>query len=267
MKVDRNPNVRGGEDSGQQCGGQRVDRLLDLVGDPAEALVATTPRVVEVVRGQRAAPCRAASAAATRAVPRAYTASGVASTGGSPAASTAASSRPNSPSTKVRAAASGRSATTYSCWSAVAVRTRSAASIRSDRSLRAANPSTSPPRDTTCRAAGGFISSPACQPPVPALWLCSSSSERVGSAPSRPSRSRTASTSSRSAIGERQMLPMHTCRTVNGGTQTPRSSRMSGTTSRSFSNGTAPWRSTPGTSPVRSTMVLGTGAGAGPASR
>ncbi len=167
----------------------------------------------------------------------------------------------------MRAAASGRNATTYSCWSAVAVSTRSAASIRSERSRRAANPSVSPPREITWRAAGGFISSPACQPPVPALWLCTSASDPAGSTSRRASRSRTASSSSRSAIGDRQMLPMQTCRTVKGGTQTPRSSRMSGTTSRSFASVTAPSRSTRGTSPVRSTIVLGTGSTAGPASR
>ena len=42
---------------------------------------------------------------------------------------------------------------------------------------------------------------------------------RAGADRQPASRCRTASASSRSAIGDRQMLPMQTCRTVNGGTQ------------------------------------------------
>ena len=244
-----------------------MHRLLDLVGHPAEALVTPAPRVVQVVGVQRGRPRRAASTAATRATPRSYTASGVGLAGGRAAASTAASSRPNSPSTKVRPAASGRSATTYSCWSAVAVRTRSAASIRSDRSLRAANPSTSPPRRQHLPG-GGRVH---LLPRVPAAGAGAVGVQQrvrpAGSTPSRASRSRTASTNSRSAIGDRQMLPMQTCRTVNGGTQAPRLVEDVRRHLAQLVQAIAPTRSTRGTSPVRSTIVLGTGSGHGPASR
>ena len=89
-------------------------------------------------------------------------------------------------------------------------------------SARGGSPDGSPPRARTWRAAGGFISSPSCQPPVPALWLSTRASVSGAAVPAgtRVNRCPTARASSRSAIGDRQMLPMHTCRTVNGGTVT-----------------------------------------------
>ena len=216
--------------------------------------------------GSAAAPCRAASTAATRATPRAYTASGVASAGGSAAAST----RGQQPAELAQheGARRGVRAQRHHVLLLVGgggedqvgrvdvLRAQLAGGEARRRRRRAAR---------TCRAAGGFISSPACQPPVPALWLCSSSSEPAGSPePGQPlphARAR----SSRSAIGERQMLPMQTCRTVNGGTQTPRLVEdVRHHVAQLLQRDRAQPRSTRGTSPVRSTIVLGTGSGHGP---
>ena len=255
--------------SGQQRAGQRVDRLLDLVGDPAEALVAATPRVVQVVGRAAARRPAGASCGRRRPGPRPGRTPppGSASAGGSAAASTAASSRPNSPSTKVRAAASGRSATTYSCWSAVAVRTRSAASMWSERSLRAANPS-------DVAAAGVHLPGrrrvhllarvPAAGAGAVAVHQLLGPG-RVLRAPGQPLPDR----QGEQPLGHRRAADVAHADVQDGERRhsDPRPSTMSGTTSRSFSSGIAPARSTRGTSPVRSTIVLGTGSGQGPASR
>ena len=94
--------------------------------------------------------------------------------------------------------------------SPVAVRMRSEYSMRSPLSRRAANRSGSPPRERTCRAAPASICAPTCQPPVPAPCTSSRSPTRS------PTCERAASTSSRSAIGDRQMLPMQTISTLKG---------------------------------------------------
>ncbi len=74
---------------------------------------------------------------------------------------------------------------------------------------RARKPSTSPPRASTCLAALAVHRLAL----VPAAGAGAVDQQLVV-APDGQSR---AAASSRSAIGERQMLPMHTCRTVNGG--------------------------------------------------
>ena len=220
------PAERGhGRGSGSRRRASGTHGLLDLVGDPAEVWSPRPHGSSRSSAGSGSAPRRAASAAATSATPRAYTASGVRSPRGSalgvdgrPAAGR---TRPARTCARRRRGAAPPRTPAGRRWRSARGRRRrcapSAACARRTRRGRRRGP-------RTCRAAGGFISSPACQPPVPALWLCTSSRRR-GAGVRRHAASAaaaTASVSSRSAIGERQMLPMQTCRTVNGGTQRAR---------------------------------------------
>ncbi len=250
--------------------GQRLDGLLDLVGHPAEALVAPAPRVVEVVGGQRRC-CPPGPRRPPPPAPRPgrARASGVAAgrrqrRPGPPAAS----SRPNSPSTKVRAAASGRSATTYSCWSAVAVRTRSAASMCSERSRRAAKPD-----DATAPAdhlpSGRRVHLLAGVPPAGARAVAVQQfvgPGRVDVASGQP----LPHGDGEQPLGHRRPADVAHADVQDGERRHSRhpTRRACPAPRRAASPGDRALRGPPAApSPVRSTIVLGTGSAAGPASR
>ena len=179
-----------------------LENVDDVSGAVLEGPSGSAVRVGEVVALGPGGPSPLRPATAdTRARPRWTTSAGRAPT------STPAASRPNSRRVKVRVTARGTIVTTAARCSREATRTRSAVSTISAVSSRARNAledSWSTPSLARVSRANGSIGEPSC-PQVPAL--CTRTWEA-----SAPSRVASAAAARRSAIGERQMLPVQTNR-------------------------------------------------------